>query len=94
MGVRVTYFTEKTMNDRLEIEGDMRDDVRADMERIEGHEAFPPEPETDETVEAYAEEYADRMDGGFADWRDDADALRDAGMGTDEDYGYFGGDDY
>ena len=24
----------------------------------------------------------------------DADTLRGAGMGTDEDYGYFGGDDY
>lgn len=69
------------MNERLEIEGDMRDDVRADMERIEGHEAFPPEPETDEDVEAYAEEYADRT-------------VRVTYFTTDEDYGYFGGDDY
>lgn len=79
------------MNDRLEIEGDMREEVNAARERIEGFEACPVEPETDEDVEAYAEEYADREDGGFADWRDDADALADAGFGTDEDYGCFGG---
>jgi hypothetical protein len=77
------------MNERLEIEGDMREDVQAERERIEGYEACPVEPETDETVEAYAEEYAERedMDG------DHETALRDAGFGTDEDYGYFGGED-
>ena len=30
---------------------------------------------------------------GFTDSEADADVLRSAGMGTDEDYGYFGGDD-
>jgi len=50
------------MNERLEIEGDMREDVQAERERIEGYEACPVEPETDETVEAYAEEYAERED--------------------------------
>jgi hypothetical protein len=75
------------MNDRLEIEGDMREDVRAELEREEGYEACPVEPETDEDVEAYAEDYADRMDG------DAESALASAGFGTDEDYGSFGGED-
>jgi hypothetical protein len=28
------------------------------------------------------------------DYSDDGDALASAGMGTDEDYGYYGGEDY
>jgi len=51
---------ETPMNDRLEIEGDMREEVNAERERIEGYEACPIEPETDEDVEAYAADYADR----------------------------------
>lgn len=31
---------------------------------------------------------------GSYDLTDDADALRSAGFGTDEDYGYYGGDEY
>jgi hypothetical protein len=31
---------------------------------------------------------------GSHDLSDDGDALASAGMGTDEDYGYFGGDEY
>jgi len=49
------------MNDRLEIEGDMREEVNAEHERIEGYEACPIEPETDEDVETYAEDYALRL---------------------------------
>ena len=45
------------MNERLEIEGDMREDVRAELERIEGYEACPVPPVTDEDV-----------DGHYADW--------------------------
>lgn len=77
------------MNENLEIEGDMREDVRAELEREEGWQACEPEPWTDESVNEYADEYAERedMDG------DHETALRDAGFGTDEDYGYFGGED-
>lgn len=32
--------------------------------------------------------YSDNMDGDFDS------AMRDAGFGTDEDYGFFGGEDY
>ena len=31
---------------------------------------------------------------GFYDLSDDGDALASAGFGTDEDYGYFGGDEW
>lgn len=34
----------------------------------------------------------DEIEGGDED-EDDGDALASAGMGTDEDYGYFGGED-
>ena len=71
-------------NEQNEIRGDDIEDVRADMERTEGYEACPVKSETDEDVEAYAEDYSERMDG------DHETALRDAGYGTDEDYGYFG----
>ena len=46
------------MNDRLEIEGDMMEEINEERERIDGYEACPIEPETDEDVDAY---FADRF---------------------------------
>ena len=42
--------------------------------------------------ESEAEAAAWLDDDGFSDWEADADTLRMAGMGTDEDYGLIGGD--
>lgn len=41
-----------------------------------------------EEDDVWDDSYDDSMDG---DWDS---AMRDAGFGTDEDYGYFGGEDY
>ena len=54
-------------------------DVDARAEQTEADEAD--DGERDESV------------GGMTDAEADADVLASAGMGTDEDYGYFGGDD-
>lgn len=87
------------MNEQNEIRGDEREDVRAELERIEGYEACPIEPETDEDVDGHYGDWQARMGiddpepMGSLDSSDDADALASAGMGTDEDYGYFGGED-
>lgn len=79
-------------NDQLEIEGDARESV---MEQ-HAESSFEENLETDEEIAEYeafldgGEDYpepSDEMDG------DHESALRDAGMGTDEDYGYFGGDE-
>lgn len=48
------------MNERLEIEGDMREDVRAELEREEGWQAYEPEPLTEEMVEAHYRDWAAR----------------------------------
>jgi uncharacterized Zn finger protein (UPF0148 family) len=50
-------------------------------------ETFVPELDDESDDERLAQEYNDDMDG------DHASALASAGFGTDEDYGYFGGDD-
>ena len=42
----------------------------------------------DNVVDEDEDDYDDSMDG------DHDSAMRDAGWGTDEDYGYFGGEDY
>ena len=71
-----------------------------ELERIAGYEEGPePQHPTDEDAEAYANDWQARMGiddpepmGSF-DSSDDAEALASAGMGTDEDYGYFGGED-
>lgn len=47
--------------------------------------------EEDESDRAAREEYED--DRTTFDMSDDADALASAGWGTDEDYGYYGGED-
>jgi len=44
--------------------------------------------DANELSERFHEEYDDDMDG------DHESALASAGFGTDEDYGYYGGDDY
>jgi len=54
------YSMSEPWNDRLEIEGDAREDVQAERERIEGYEACPVEPETDEDVEAYYDHFSGR----------------------------------
>ena len=40
------------------------------------------------------EEYEDEEPTGSYNLSDDGDALASAGFGTDEDYGYYGGEDY
>lgn len=49
----------------------------------------------DAEIEPLAEDYNDdgEDDRTVFDLNDDAEALASAGWGTDEDYGYFGGDD-
>ena len=42
----------------------------------------------------YSYEEEDGEPQGSYDLSDDGDALASAGFGTDEDYGYFGGEDY
>jgi hypothetical protein len=87
------------MNEQNEIRGDEREYVRAELERIEGYEACPVAPESDEDVNAHHDDWQARMGiddpepMGSLDLSDDGDALASAGMGTDEDYGYFGGED-
>jgi len=46
-----------------------------------------------EVEDNYQDDYEDGFPYNVTDLSDDADALASAGMGTDEDYGYFGGDD-
>ena len=41
----------------------------------------------------YGDDYPEGDDDGMSDVEADADTLRSAGMGTDEDYGHFGGED-
>ena len=43
--------------------------------------------------QAYRDDIRAEIDSGGDDLYDDGDALASAGWGTDEDYGYFGGDD-
>lgn len=63
------------------------------------HECDPDNPcelDEDGCVDDACTCYEDDLDGeSYEDpvWAD-ADALASAGWGTDEDYGYFGGDDY
>lgn len=47
-----------------------------------------------EREQAWDEQDADCEPCGSHDLSDDAEALASAGFGTDEDYGYYGGDDY
>ena len=81
------------MNERLEIEGDAREEIRAELEREQGYAECPLPPETtDEDMEGHFSQWTedhpeDGMDG------DHESALESAGFGTDEDYGYFGGED-
>ncbi len=80
------------MNERNEIRGDEREDVRAELERTEGYEACPVAPESDEDADGHYLDWLDRnpedsMDG------DHESALSSAGFGTDEDYGSFGPDE-
>ena len=84
------------MNEQNEIRGDEREDVRAELERIEGYEACPVAPETDEDTDGHYADYLDRYgdEGPSEDMDGDHEsALSSAGFGTDEDYGSFGGED-
>ena len=45
-------------------------------------------------MDFYVEERVDEPDQFRSDAEADADALASAGWGTDEDYGYYGGEDY
>jgi hypothetical protein len=81
------------MNDRLEIEGDMREEVREALEREEGYAECPVPETTEEEVEGHYQDWLDRNPGEDMDGDFDT-GMRDAGFGTDEDYGYFGGDEF
>lgn len=48
---------------------------------------------TVEEPETWDEDGPEPTDDNLSDIEADAMTLRDAGMGTDEDYGYFGGED-
>ena len=50
--------------------------------------------ESDDYEDDYEEYEGDCEPHGSYDLSDDAYALASAGWGTDEDYGFFGGDDY
>ena len=72
---------------------------RKDFEEMFEHLDDPQELnfEDDDYVEIDEEDYeADPYRGAFIEdsYLDDAEAFASAGWGTDEDYGYFGGDDY
>ena len=62
---------------------DYHDDFYEGCDDLEANEY-----EDEETKEDWDDSYNDSMDGDFDS------AMRDAGFGTDEDYGYFGGEDY
>jgi len=76
------------MNDKNEIRGDMIEDVENSellANAPEGETGFP---------EEFAEEAAFEFgEDSLTDAEADADTLASAGMGTDEDYGSFGGED-
>lgn len=57
------------------------DELRDQMSEDEGYD------EDEEDEDAWDDDYNDVMDGDFDS------AMRDAGHGTDEDYGYYGGDE-
>ena len=50
--------------------------------------------EAESTLAAEEIEYRDYWNDIASDAEVDADTLASAGMGTDEDYGYYGGDEY
>lgn len=54
------------------------------------HEAIP----EDEPEKAFVDDAEDRSAGRIPDdYSDDGDSLASAGWGTDEDYGYYGGEE-
>lgn len=50
------------MNEQNEIQGDEREDVRAELERIDGYESCPFEPMTDEEVDSHYESWRADVD--------------------------------
>ena len=67
---------------------DSREGFSADEFDAHQHEmGEPTDGDWDECTE-YWDDYDDSMDGDFDS------AMRDAGWGTDEDYGYYGQDEY
>lgn len=60
--------------------------VDATDRRLEMYEDFGPEYDDDDY--GYADDYDDSMDGDFDS------GMASAGFGTDEDYGYYGEDEY
>lgn len=67
------------------------EDVLCRMQREEDAAAREVEQDGDRSARDYAD--YDEDDRTTFDMSDDADALASAGWGTDEDYGYYGGDD-
>ena len=50
--------------------------------------------ECEDAANNWESDYSYEEPEGSYDLSDDADALASAGWGTDEDYGYYGGEDY
>lgn len=67
---------------------DVADDYYDHLERDHDEEYIPDEEPTLDEIE---DEY---RDDGMSPIEADADTLRMAGWGTDEDYGFFGNDDF
>lgn len=75
-------------------EFDSFDDFSYDHLERDHDEPYFPEQDQPEDMNEYPEEdYNEERDQFRDDVEADADALASAGFGTDEDYGYFGGDD-
>jgi hypothetical protein len=73
------------------LEDDMNYDYYNDFnEMVEGgaDDFWYGEVEADELEDSWDDSYDDSMDGDFDS------TMRDCGFGTDEDYGYYGGEDY
>ncbi len=73
------------------------DDMMDDSELLESElDGVTPEPVDEEELEELLAD--DILEADPEDWENDveadADTLRSAGWGTDEDYGYYGDDDF
>jgi hypothetical protein len=88
MAERTIYpWIDDESHDRDDVNYDDHNDFHDEDDRKNHFDDFEDDsPEFDDFADE--DDYDDSMDG------DHDSAMRDAGMGTDEDYGYFGGEDY
>ncbi len=80
---RFDEMAERTIYPWIDDESHDRDDVNYD-----DYNDFYGEVDGEELENSWDDSFDDSMDGDFDS------AMRDAGFGTDEDYGLFGGEDY